>query len=220
MHISAVSREQRRSLQPERVQLSITDLLHYQTENWAPFPRVFHNHKRVRSEPASVMSALVRSMAGECAEIVIMSAHVIKRKHRLSRMRQQGTTTKQCPKFIHPVACQYATTTVTEMMSQTRELKAKVNPMASTRLDSCMRSPYTTFHRVQSTAHQPIPHVVDRTPTHDTPLCSTVCSQARNAHTKRLAQELHCHLCAPEKSLVIWCVSCLIHGRSLTRLPP
>ena len=34
---------------------------------------------------------------------------------------------------------------------------------------------------------------------------STVRSQARNAHTTRLAQELHCHLCAPEKNLVIWC---------------
>ena len=52
----------------------------------------------------------------------------------------------------------------------------------------------------------------DRTPTHNKHLCSTVCSQARNAHTTRLAQELHCHLCAPEKSLVIWCVTCLILG--------
>ena len=27
--------------------------------------------------------------------------------------------------------------------------------LASTRRDCCMRSPYTTFHRLQSTAHQP-----------------------------------------------------------------
>ena len=53
---------------------------------------------------------------------------------------------------------------------------------------------------------------VDRTRTHNTHLCSTVCSQMRNAHTTRLAQELRCHLCAPEKNLVIWCVSCLILG--------
>ena len=51
-----------------------------------------------------------------------------------------------------------------------------------------------------------------RTPTHNTHLCSTVCSQARNAHTTRLAQELHCHRCAPEKNLVIWCVPCPILG--------
>ena len=62
---------------------------------------------------------------------------------------------------------------------------------------------------------------VDRTPTHNTHLCSTVCSEARNAHhalgsRASTAQELHCHLCAPEKSLVIWCVKCLIHGCSLT----
>ena len=57
---------------------------------------------------------------------------------------------------------------------------------------------------------------VDRTPTHDTHLCSTVCSQARNAHTTCLARELHCHLCAPENSPVIWCVPCLILGCSLT----
>ena len=36
--------------------------------------------------------------------------------------------------------------------------------------------------------------------------------------TADTAQELHCHLCALAKSLVIWCVSCLIHGCSLTRL--
>ena len=30
--------------------------------------------------------------------------------------------------------------------------------------------------------------LVDKTPTHNTHLCSTVCSQARNAHTTRLAQ--------------------------------
>ena len=37
--------------------------------------------------------------------------------------------------------------------------------------------------------------------------------------TMRLAQELHCHLCAPEKSLVFWSDPCLIHGWSLSHLP-
>ena len=36
-----------------------------------------------------------------------------------------------------------------------------------------------------------MPRDVDRTPTHNTHLCRTVCSQARNAHTTCLAQELH-----------------------------
>ena len=61
---------------------------------------------------------------------------------------------------------------------------------------------------------------VDTTPTRKTHLCSTVCSQARTAQLMRLAQELHRHLCALEKNLVIWCVSCLIHGCSLTCLSP
>ena len=66
--LSAESREQRHSFQPGRVQLSITDLLRYQTENWAPLPRVFHNTNelgpmRHECETASVMSAPVRSMA-------------------------------------------------------------------------------------------------------------------------------------------------------------
>ena len=42
---------------------------------------------------------------------------------------------------------------------------------------------------------------VDRTTTHDTHLCSTVCSQAGNAHTTLLAQELRCHLSAPKQVL-------------------
>ena len=36
----------------------------------------------------------------------------------------------------------------------------------------------------------------------------------------RTAQELHRHLCSSGKSSVIWCVSCLIHGCSLTCLSP
>ena len=39
------------------------------------------------------------------------------------------------------------------------------------------------------------PQGVDKTPTHKTHLCGTVCSQARTAQLMRLAQELHCHLC-------------------------
>ena len=42
---------------------------------------------------------------------------------------------------------------------------------------------------------------VDRTPTHKTHLCSAVCSQARTAQLMRLAQELHCDLCAPKQVL-------------------
>ena len=42
---------------------------------------------------------------------------------------------------------------------------------------------------------------VDRTPTHKTRLWSTVCSQARTEQPMRLAQELHCHLCAPKQFL-------------------
>ena len=56
---------------------------------------------------------------------------------------------------------------------------------------------------------------VDRTPTHNTHLCSTVCSQARKAHhalgsrpTRLKSHGLLCHLCAPEKNL-IWCRTCL-----------
>ena len=41
----------------------------------------------------------------------------------------------------------------------------------------------------------------DKTPTHKTHLCITGCSQARTAQLMRLAQELHCHLCAPEQVL-------------------
>ena len=60
---------------------------------------------------------------------------------------------------------------------------------------------------------------VDRTPTRNAHLRSTVCSQARNAHTARLAQELQCDLCALGKNLGIWCVPCPILGR-LTCLSP
>ena len=59
-----------------------------------------------------------------------------------------------------------------------------------------------------------------------THLCSTVCSPARTAHSMRLAwlkpnskRDLQASLC-PKISFVIWCVTCLIHGCSLTRLPP
>ena len=51
---------------------------------------------------------------------------------------------------------------------------------------------------------------VDRTPTHKTHLCSTVCSQAvRTAQLMRLAQELHCHLCAPQNKCchLVWQMS-------------
>ena len=60
---------------------------------------------------------------------------------------------------------------------------------------------------------------VDRTFTHNTRRSSTVCSQAQNAHTTRWTQELHFYLCAPDKSVVIWRVPCLIFG-CLTCLSP
>ena len=69
---------------------------------------------------------------------------------------------------------------------------------------------------------------VHKTPTHNTHLCSTVCSQARNAHhafgsggSTAQVTRIAFHPCAREKSPVIWCVACLIFvGRSLTcRLP-
>ena len=40
---------------------------------------------------------------------------------------------------------------------------------------------------------------VDRTPTHKTHLCSTISSQSRTAQLIRLAEDLHCYLCAPKK---------------------
>ena len=52
--------------------------------------------------------------------------------------------------------------------------------------------------------------------------CSLFTSAKRTARAwlkNDQAPELHCHLCAPEKSLVIWCVACLIHG-CLTCLSP
>ena len=62
----------------------------------------------------------------------------------------------------------------------------------------------------------------DRTPTHKTHLCSTVWSQ-RAPHTQcawlKTQHDLQASLCL-KVSVVIWCVTCLIHGCSLTRLPP
>ena len=88
-----------------------------------------------------------------------MSAHVTKRKHRISRMKQQRTTTKKCQKLIHPVTCQYATTTDSNAVTNQTAESGGIS-LAFTRLDCCMLSPNTTFHGVQSTAHQPNPHVV------------------------------------------------------------
>ena len=64
---------------------------------------------------------------------------------------------------------------------------------------------------------------VDRTPTHETHLCSTVFSQARNDHTTRLAQvtRITFRRCAPEKNLSSGCCTCLILvGRCVTRRLP
>ena len=53
----------------------------------------------------------------------------------------------------------------------------------------------------------------------DTFLCSAVCSQ-REPPTKCQWLKNCVVIFESEKSLVIWCVTCLIHGCSLTRLPP
>ena len=50
-------------------------------------------------------------------------------------------------------------------------------------------------------------------------VCAVQFVHKRGTHTTRLAQELHCHLRAPENHLVIWCVPCLILG-CLTCLSP
>ena len=49
----------------------------------------------------------------------------------------------------------------------------------------------------------------DRTPTHNTLLCSAVCSQARNAHTTRLAQEFHIIFVRQKESSHLVC--CMSH---------
>ena len=63
MHTITKSREQRHGDQNSRVQLSVTDRLRHQTEDWAPLPRVFHDTNELGSmrhgcETASVMRAL------------------------------------------------------------------------------------------------------------------------------------------------------------------
>ena len=63
---------------------------------------------------------------------------------------------------------------------------------------------------------------VDRTPTHNTHLCSTVCSQARNAHRALGSSHTDCSvICVRlKKDLFIWCRTCLTLCCSLTcRLP-
>ena len=49
--------------------------------------------------------------------------------------------------------------------------------------------------------------------------CSLFTSAERIARAWLRAQELHCHLCALDKNLVIWCVPCLIL-RCLTCFSP
>ena len=63
---------------------------------------------------------------------------------------------------------------------------------------------------------------VDSTPTHKTHVCSTVCSQARTAQLMRLAQELHCHHCAPKQVLSsrVTHVSSLLPHTENTQLHP
>ena len=61
---------------------------------------------------------------------------------------------------------------------------------------------------------------VGRTPTHKTHLCSTVCSQSAHRTTHALGSKIALSSLCAKTSVVIWCDTCLIHGYSLTRLPP
>ena len=81
---------------------------------------------RYECDTASVMSALVRSMARECAEIVIMSAHVTKRK---TQDKQDETTKNYLLKLHKNSVTQTRVNTqprLTATLSPTRELKAQV----------------------------------------------------------------------------------------------
>ena len=134
------------------------------TENWAPLPRVFHITKDLGSmkrecETASVMSAHVRSMACEGAKIC---DHECTCNQEKTQDRQDETTRnyhKNCTQNQSPSTCQYVTTTDSNAVTNQRA-ESKGNSLAPTRLDCCHEHPYTTFHRVQSTSHQPNPHVV------------------------------------------------------------
>ena len=63
---------------------------------------------------------------------------------------------------------------------------------------------------------------VDRTPTHSTHLCSTVCSQARNAHLALGSSHTDCSalFVRLKKSSVIWCRTCLFRCCSRTFRSP
>ena len=94
-----------------------------------------------------------------CDVRMSMSAHVTMRRQE----RQDETTEEQPNRFpkliigsrVHTQLRLTATLSPTNQRAESKE-----NSLAYTRRDCCMRSPYTTFHGVQSTAHQPNTHVV------------------------------------------------------------
>ena len=55
---------------------------------------------------------------------------------------------------------------------------------------------------------------VDRTPTHNTHLCSTVCSQARNGTHNALGSRIALSSLRPKTSVVIWCGTCVVLSRA------
>ena len=64
------------------------------------------------------------------------------KKHRIGRMRQQSNYHSKLPKLIQPVPCQHATTTERNVVTNQRA-DSRGNSLAPTRLDGCIRSPYT-----------------------------------------------------------------------------
>ena len=61
---------------------------------------------------------------------------------------------------------------------------------------------------------------VDRTPTHNTHLCSTVWFTCAERTQDALDSSIALPSLCAKISVVIWCGQCLIHGCSLTRIPP
>ena len=133
------------------------------TQNWAPLLRVFHNTNEsgsVRHERE--LQGVMTSSAVHGLKDVWMSlnAHVTTMRR---QDRQQDEEQKNYQKLLEkliirsPVHTQRRLTATLSPTDQRTESKGKM--LASTRRDCCMRSPYTTFHRVQSAARQPNTHL-------------------------------------------------------------
>ena len=94
-----------------------------------------------------------------------------------------------CTGFIHNLM-------LNELLNLSHKCAVVRGDVASIRINNCNMALTVNF--------------VDKTPTHNTHLCSTVCPQARIAQLTRLAQ-------GPAR---LWCDPCLIHCCSLTCLSP